>query len=437
MEKINITFCSFPDFAGNAKALFNYMKKKYKNSMNYVWVVQEQESVRIIEQMGAKAYLIGSKELDDYISKTDIFFTTHANLIEYKKYAKKSIYVELWHGIGPKPVGYLMKNISEGDKNWLEDVKKNVDYFVVPSEFWRVVWAATFDVNVDRVLNLGLPLFDELLYSDGYSNLSKILGIDLKKYKKIIMYMPTYKTGCGRKLLKDNNKENILNLKRYNETDLLKFLQENNYLLLIKRHPSDEDNYKIVDNDFVKNINNDMLSKYMLNVNNILNACDILITDYSSVGTEYSFLQRPVIYLSTDLFEYKDVRGIIFDDYNFWTENNVCDNYNDFVKLVNKYIGKKSVSKYKILKYGNFKDGGCDKLCETFFCDNRIRECFRTAKKVQQNLEQQNINLFNESMEKDKVINELRVKEQELESIKKSRSWKIMEFIRKFRFKNK
>lgn len=35
MKKLNITFCSFPDFAGNAKALYEYMIKRYEDNMNY------------------------------------------------------------------------------------------------------------------------------------------------------------------------------------------------------------------------------------------------------------------------------------------------------------------------------------------------------------------------------------------------------------------
>ena len=45
MEKLNITFCSYPDFGGNAKALYEYMKKRYKDQMNLVWIVYNDESV--------------------------------------------------------------------------------------------------------------------------------------------------------------------------------------------------------------------------------------------------------------------------------------------------------------------------------------------------------------------------------------------------------
>lgn len=50
MKKLNVTFCSFPDFSGNAKALFNYMQDRYKNKMNYTWIVTDEKSIDVIKK---------------------------------------------------------------------------------------------------------------------------------------------------------------------------------------------------------------------------------------------------------------------------------------------------------------------------------------------------------------------------------------------------
>lgn len=41
MSRLNITFCSFPDFSGNAKALYEYMLSKNNKNFNFVWIVYE------------------------------------------------------------------------------------------------------------------------------------------------------------------------------------------------------------------------------------------------------------------------------------------------------------------------------------------------------------------------------------------------------------
>ncbi len=433
MEKLNILFCSFPDFCGNAKALYNYMIKRYKNKMNYYWVVYDKNSINILNEKNTKVVLKDSKEMKTIIKNIDIIFSTHANLIEYKNQETKAIYIDLWHGIGFKPVGYLTKNLSSQDKEWVDSVKEKVDYFIVPTEFWRIIFAATFNINYERILNLGLPLFDEIIYSNGKDNLSKILGIDVNKYKKIIMYMPTFKMGCGRTLLLDNNKKNILNLKEYKEEKLLKYLEENNYLLIIKRHPSDEDTYDIYNNDNIKNIEDSMLTKYALNVNNILNASDMLLTDYSSIGKEYQILNRPVVYLNTDLDKYKNLRGIIFDDYNFWTENNTCNNIDSLLKIIDKQVGTKMVSKYNNLMFGELKDGGCKNICDYIFDGLRISSYIKRNDDINGYLKEENRKLVAMCEEKDNIIKELKEKEERLKQIEQSRSFRLLERVRKMK----
>ena len=98
MKKLNITFCSFPDFSGNAKALYEYMNKRYKDNMNYIWIVYNEDSVKILEKKGIKAILIGTEEFKSYITTTNVFITTQGNLDGDKLKAKDSVYIELWHG---------------------------------------------------------------------------------------------------------------------------------------------------------------------------------------------------------------------------------------------------------------------------------------------------------------------------------------------------
>ena len=129
MEKLNITFCSFPDFGGNAKALYEYMVKKNLDRHNYVWIVYNEESVDKLKAKGINAILIGTDEFKDYIKNTDVFFTTQGNLDGDK--TDRSLYVELWHGIGPKPVGYACKNPSEEDVRGYNNMRKIIDYVIV------------------------------------------------------------------------------------------------------------------------------------------------------------------------------------------------------------------------------------------------------------------------------------------------------------------
>lgn len=433
MKKLNITFCSFPDFAGNAKALYEYMVKTYNDNMNYTWIVYNEATVEILKKKGINAILIGTDEFKKYIPKTNVFFTTHANLAEDKLKAKNSIYIELWHGIGPKPVGFLTKNLSQKDEDWYNHIKEIIDYMIVPSEFWRPIMSAMFNINVKRILPLGLPLLDEIKKSNGRQNLEKVLGIDIGKYKKVIMYMPTFKKGCGRKLESTYNKQNILNFYDYSDNDLIKYLKGNNYLLVVKRHPSDEAQYAEIENDNIKNLNNNMSNKLGLNVNNILNASDLLITDYSSIGTEFSFLDKPVIYIATDLEEYKNNRGIILDDYNFWVGNECCFSFEELLEKINQNIDEKKEVLNKKYLFGNLTDGGCKQICRFLFENNNISTNVKRHKSEIARLKLLEKKQKSIIQEQTQTIKKLTESDIRLKQIEASKSWKMLEKIRNLR----
>ena len=42
-------------------------------------------------------------------------------------------------------------------------------------------------------------------------------------------------------------------------------------------------------------------------------ACDMVITDYSSIGGDYMLLNRPVVYYQPDVGDYNAERGMYFD----------------------------------------------------------------------------------------------------------------------------
>lgn len=168
-----------------------------------------------------------------------------------------------------------------------------------------------------------------------------------------------------------------------------------------------------------------------MDVNAILNACDLLITDYSSVGIEYAFLDRPVIYVSTDLKEYYDERGIILDNYDFWTDGITCDNYNDMIKLIDKYIGKRRVKNNKKILYGNLTDGGCRNICDFVFDGNKLNKSLVRHENELLIAENKNNELEEKLDLCIEQIKKLTESDIRLAQIENSRSWKMLEKLRR------
>jgi len=448
MKKLNITFCSFPDFSGNAKALYEYMVKTYKDNMNYTWVVYDKKTVAKLKSKGINAVLMDTDEFKKYIPKTNVFFTTQGNLDGDKKKCKNAVYVELWHGIGPKPVGFAQKNPSKDDIKGYGNIGRIVDYFIVPSEFWKTIFGAIFKVEYNRVKSLGMPILDYFKYSDGKNNLSKLLDKDLSMYKKIIMFMPTFKQGFNHNDV-CNISSNIFNfIDKYDEKDLDDYLIKNNYLLCIKKHPGDKSKINFNNMKNIITINEDMLFKNDLSINEIINAFDLMITDYSSIGTEFVFFERPLLFVTGDYDEYKANRGIYFDNLDFWTPGPKCNDINSLKKEIKKLLTDDSYYKNerinsKKLWYGDTNDGGCDRICNLLFDnDGQLLNTVERHNSELNYLKDQNVKLNNSIIKNKYKIKEqkerikyLEEKEQELARIKYSRSYKMIQKINNIRKK--
>ena len=434
MKKLNITFCSFPDFSGNAKALYNYMKKKYKDGMNYTWIVTSEVFKEKLSSKNINAIVLGTDEFKKYIKKTDVFFTTHCNLTGDK--TDKAMYIELWHGISSKKVGFMMSNISNADKAWYEHLSKTVDYFIVPSEFWTTIFSARFNVNIKQVLPLGYPKLDFIKNKKASKNLSKLLNKDLSNYKKIIFYMPTFRKGCGREdgIVAVNN---TLNLYSYDEQKLISFLEKNNYLLCIKEHPSEEVQFSTtIVSDNIILIENSKLEEMYFDVYDILDAADLLITDYSSLGIEFLYLNKPCVYLNTDVDSYNQSRGICYNNYEFW----LTDGVNTLDSLLNKidqYFSCNDnlpleLEEKRNLWFGNLKNGGCENICSYFFSDDGK---LKVKPYINSNRQVVYLNKKIEKLEEKKKYYERLSKQrkEELDLVYNSKSWKLLEKLRKIK----
>lgn len=377
MKKLNITFCSYPDFSSNAKVLYEYMVKKYNDLFKYTWVVYNEETLENLKSRNINVVLIGSEEFNKYIPTTDVFFTCEGNLDNDKKKTKNSIYIELWHGVGCKNLGYLHKNPSDSDIKGYNNIRKIVDYFVVPNEFWRVIYSAKMHIEPSRIAKLGLPVLDVLTNSPGKKILSNVLDLNLKKYSKIILYMPTYKNGFNHSDSSNVNIHNIFDFEKYDEEKLNAFLKNNNYLLCVKRHPGDNTKYNKFSSNYIFNISDEMLLKFGVSINEIINAADLMITDYSSIGIEFLYLNRPILYAVKNYEEYSMNRGLVFDNLNFWTAGPKVSTIDDLLfeiseLLTNEEYFCKERKFFYDLWFSEVPINNCERICEFLFKNGKI-----------------------------------------------------------------
>ena len=439
--KYNIMFASHPDYSGNAKALYEYVKKSRKDC-NTVWVSYEDDTYIQMKLRNINCVRYDTKDFYEAFDKTNIVIFTHDELIKLKK--ENQIYIYLDHGKGCKKIGYFLnkKNMAFGDFEYLNKMYDSVDYIICSSALCKLFYHVAYDISMDRVLDIGTPRTDFLYQKDCEKKIQKLCDIDLKKFSKIILYLPTIRNGIGRN--NDGNfNNNILNLENYDDDLLNEYLKKHNYLLIIKFHPFEKNVKKKENYSNIIYINEELSKKNLISLPEYISTVDLIIGDYSSAHIDYLILDKPICFLCNDIEEYSLNRGILLDNFNFWFPGPLIKTFENLkVEIDNLIKNKDYYSKerkmFVDLMFYKTKKDNCKRFCQYFFDKKRdILEESRKLKskeyrKICENKIQE-LQLKNEKIEELKYLNE--ELKQRLFQLENSKGWKIIEKIRKIKNK--
>ncbi|GAF65687.1 putative glycosyltransferase [Bacillus sp. TS-2] len=248
---------------------------------------------------------------------------------------KSHLFIQLWHGFPLKGLGTKSKGAISID-NW-EVFDKVASY----SELYNKIIGESFFVPEDKFMITGLPRNDWLFLSEGRKILENSLDISLSKNKKVVFYMPTYRNSS---ILNERSgkrtSDNIFGFSSFNSNTFTRFLEEANILLVMKLHPLEESKYHHIKSDSIYFLSDPILNKKQIDLYEILNGVDLLITDYSSVYIDYLLLNRPIIFTPTDLMEYRATRGFSFP-YEEYTPGPKVTDQNSLQSQILKLLANK------------------------------------------------------------------------------------------------
>ncbi|ACJ34929.1 CDP-glycerol glycerophosphotransferase family protein [Anoxybacillus flavithermus] len=287
----------------NTVALYKLIPENIKDEFN----------VKLIKQNLSSEYF---KQLMD----SDVVVVTEGNYLLNKKELNKSqLVVDTWHGFPLKAMGFVDK--GEKYKDHINKVWENVDIIASYSKLFNCVMNQCINTDPNKYIVTGSPRNDFLYLSDGKRILSQMMGLDLKG-KRVLLYMPTYRFASrGDRRDGDKKWSNIFGMEEFCYNTFARFLKENDLVLLIKLHPAEE--AKVVDsiqeNESIFILRGGMLEENYVDLYEVVNAADLLITDYSSIYFDYLLLDRPIIFVPADLVEYENTRGFLLEPYDRWT----------------------------------------------------------------------------------------------------------------------
>lgn len=342
-KKTRIIFMSSPDYSDNAKPFFEYL---YHNHSSYelIWIVKDNVILDRLLNKRIKVFRNTTFSAAFYMLTSKYIVGTHNDFLSVK--SSRQIYINLWHGMPLKKMAFL-EDLTNVNNRLLKKFKRNysrIDYLIATSDIMKLAMASCFFIDPRKVIISGQPRNDVFFRGIDKKWLAEKLGINLEKYSKILFYAPTFKKGLGRvdSTVKENH---CLDLNNFNEDALIEYLEKNNYLLLIKLHPLEEQSFTNVNSSNLQLLHSLELSRELITLNEILSVTDLLITDYSSVYFDYLLLNKPILFINTDEDEYRKNRGFIFGDLDIWRPGPKVNTMEDFFNEVTKLFSDKNYFK--------------------------------------------------------------------------------------------
>ena len=214
--------------------------------------------------------------------------------------------VQVWHAAGAfKKFGYSVLDKSFGadeERLRLVPIHSNYDVCLVSSKAAIAPFMDGFHLPRDRFTSApGLPRVD--LFFDEERRALAITAIRrryaLRADRKVLLFAPTFRGDAVRSARYDDSLD-LAAMRDALARDWLLLLRLHPLIRQSVRLPPDLDGFVIDVSDWP-------------DMNELLLAADLLVTDYSSAIFEFALLDRPMAFFAPDLAEYERERGFYFD----------------------------------------------------------------------------------------------------------------------------
>ena len=287
VRKNRVLFSSYNHAVGyscNPKYICEYLKRQYPGEYDLVWAYAEPEKWQVDGTISVRR-----KSLKwIYAQLTSGVIVYNVNIESYLPKRAEQLVINTWHAGGAyKRVGFENATLEKLDLWRTAQLSSRVDVFLSSSE-------AFTRSNIDayhfkgRILNSGMPRNDLFFQPDTVAAVRKKVRSEYNAGEDslVLLYAPTF-----RKNVMDPQARNVC----FPDAAIQQALGDHNVRIWRREHPEDNNRYE-------KSAAVDV-SGYP-DMQELLCAADILVTDYSSSIWDFAILGRPCFLFVPDLADY-------------------------------------------------------------------------------------------------------------------------------------
>ncbi len=363
IKKNRVLFMSFEagKYACNPRRISEYLAKHYPGEFEIIWAFKREEGFEWLKEQGVSRTVRYGSAKFYRLALTSRVYVYNMRIPAMIPFRKKQTTIGTGHGGGAyKKLLLDNPNIRTTERKIQELSASHTDILVSSCKYYtEYVVRGAFD-HKGECIECGMPRNDELInHNDGKMADYIRNYYDIPLENKIILYAPTYRKG-KRNMPTDYNLDvqGIVEAAKERFGGEWTILYRMHYFIK-KRLPDDLHGQHIID-----------VTEYG-DMQHLLLASDILITDYSSSVWDYSLLGRPCFLYTVDLDEYLEKQGFYVDvrDWQF----PLAKNNEELVNHIRNFDedDQKGVSGHQSL-FGSYEKGTATETLA-----KRIhRECF-------------------------------------------------------------
>jgi CDP-glycerol glycerophosphotransferase len=276
---------------------------------------------------------------------------TNAGGVSYLPLRKKQIIINTWHGGGPyKKTGTAVYNTKWYRKEALMNAR-NIKYILSSCEYFSKYEAKTMLFKDKQCICSGTPRND-VFFTDNEILRKKVFyycGMEINQ--KLVVFAPTYRSNLSDYTGKFE--ASIIDIDYISVLEALKKRFGGEWRFAVRLHPKLND-IELADTSIIN------LTEYP-DMQELLYAADIVITDYSSLMWDFSLSYKPCLLYAPDIEEYERNRGFYMpvDKWPYPLAYSNDELVNNILNFDNeKYV--KDVKKHHI-ESGSYEEG---KACE-------------------------------------------------------------------------
>lgn len=362
-------FGSLYGFSDNSKYLFLEVLEKNKEISPFYLIYDKDEYIYLKNTLRIPCLYAKSLKTLFVLATCKVFIGTHGLGFGLPKiFVGKIKYIELWHGIPLKKMGYLDKfSDYKKEKNRLSYVFNKVvfrfnhqyikrDLFLSVSPIITSLFSNVFGLDESKFVESTYPRCEPFQWKKEKLNsfVSKHEPLQLVSLhekihscNKLFLYMPTFRDADHNFIEKAKIDFDLLN----------KTMSLDNSLLLLKLHPQTPQKSLLS----AQKLSNIEIVPNVLDVYTILPRVDVLITDYSSIFFDFMHNKKgDTIFFPFDYDEYISSSRELAFDYNNHIPGIRVDTFEELLLAIQnqKYIDFDPKRKEELFEFfwGNTED---------------------------------------------------------------------------------